>query len=340
MDNSFKFDEFMNQNIPLNIQKTDLIQKETLKNSKTNPDVFKDNISKTNIFKTNFKNFLVKDDFVVLHNSLYIISAKTLILSDLHLGYDESIKNEGVLIPLISSKKFLIYLKSVIKIIEKNGFELNNIIFNGDVKHEFSKVLRSEDKIFKELLKLSADFKLLFIKGNHDALLDSYFLRSDIAKPLLSNSVFLSRKIIIRSKKNNYIVVHGDDDKNFYLNLKEYLIIDNGFVSINDSFVKKNDNLIESNYTFIIGHEHPVIVLSDNFRNEQYKTILFSKKLIILPSFNPMIEGTNFNYAFKTRSFLSPILNQFNIKDFEVFLFHDNIDSEIFYFGSLLKILN
>ena len=89
--------------------------------------------------------------------------------------------------------------------------------------------------------------------------------------------------------------------------------------------------LLKSVKTIIIGHEHPAINLTSGARVEKYKCFLlgkFEKKnLIVMPSCNLLIEGTDV----LSGNFLSPYLINSNIETFEVFV----TLNEIYSFGKI-----
>ena len=161
------------------------------------------------------------------------------------------------------------------------------------MKHEFGRVLRQE---WKEVLKL-IDFllekcqELILVKGNHDV----------IFGPIASK-----RKVEVVNKYelNEVLVIHGD-------------------------------KLIETEAKIIIiGHEHPAVTIREGNKYEKYKCFLKGtwkgKELIVLPSFNPLIEGTD---VIKEQ-LLSPFLN--DISEFEVFVVSKE---EVFPFGRVKGLL-
>jgi len=80
----------------------------------------------------------------------------------------------------------------------------------------------------------------------------------------------------------------------------------------------------------IIGHEHAAVTLKEGPRVEKFKCFLKGKwkgkELIVMPSMNPVTEGTDVLQA----ELLSPYLNQ-KLDNFEVFIVAD----EIMPFGKL-----
>ena len=88
--------------------------------------------------------------------------------------------------------------------------------------------------------------------------------------------------------------------------------------------------LLEGVSTIIIGHEHPAVSIKNGPRAELFKCFLKGKyngkTLIVQPSFNEMIEGTDI----LRDKILSPLLKQ-NLDNFEVFA----VEDKIYKFGKL-----
>lgn len=167
------------------------------------------------------------------------------------------------------------------------------IIINGDLKHEFGTVLKQE---WSEVLQF-LDFctphcqEVIIIKGNHDP----------IIKPI--------------AERRGIQVV------------KEY--------QVSDTLIVHGDQLIETQVKrIIIGHEHPAITIREGSKREKYKCFLKGKwkgkELIAVPSFNPLLEGTDV----LKEELLSPFLE--NIRNFEVYVVSKG---EVFGFGKVKDII-
>jgi len=100
---------------------------------------------------------------------LYVKKEKILILADTHIGYEESLNKQGVLIPRFGFTEIIKRLEGVFKKIGK----VDKVIINGDVKHEFGGISEQEWRHTLQLL----DFlgrkcnEVILIKGNHDTIL-------------------------------------------------------------------------------------------------------------------------------------------------------------------------
>lgn len=167
------------------------------------------------------------------------------------------------------------------------------VIINGDLKHEFGTVLQQERKDVLSFLDflLKRKFEVVIIRGNHD--------------PTLK---------YIAEKKAVRIVT-------------EYIV--------GESIMVHGDALIQTKAKrIIIGHEHPAITLREGSKWEKYKCFLKGrwkgKELIAVPSFNPLLEGTDI----LKEELLSPFLT--NIRNFNVYIVGKG---EVFNFGKVKQLL-
>lgn len=223
----------------------------------------------------------------IVDTALWISKEKILIINDLHWGYEESLHQKGILLPKHQLKEIIEKMQSLLDKIHPKI-----IIINGDIKHEFGRILQQEWKevlqFFDFLSKKSAE--IIIIRGNHDPLI----------KPLAEK-----RKIEVVSEYlfGDTIIIHGD------------------------GIIKTKARRI------IIGHEHPAITIREAGKREKYKCFLKGKwkgkELITVPSFNPLVEGTDI----LKEQILSPFLK--NISSFEVFVVNKG---EVFNFGKLKNI--
>ncbi len=95
----------------------------------------------------------------------YLPKSKTLVIADLHIGFEEQLAREGVFVPRVNFDSIIKRIDWILKQVK-----VKQIVLNGDIKHEFGRISRQE---WNEIVKL-ADFirlkniKLVAIKGNHD----------------------------------------------------------------------------------------------------------------------------------------------------------------------------
>jgi putative SbcD/Mre11-related phosphoesterase len=213
---------------------------------------------------------------------LYLKKEQILVIGDIHLGYEESLSNQGVLVPRFQLKETIKRLGNIL-----NKTKIKEVIITGDLKHEFGKILNTESRDTLEFLDfLLKKYKVTIIKGNHDNVL-------------------------------SYIAQKRE------IELKQY-------VKINDTFICHGDKIIDnidffSSKIIIIGHEHPAVSVSKNSRNEIFKCFLVGKykdkELVVIPSFNVLIEGSDV----LREKVLSPFLKKSNLDDFEVHVIADKV---------------
>ncbi|MEM3637970.1 MAG: metallophosphoesterase family protein [Conexivisphaerales archaeon] len=96
---------------------------------------------------------------------IYLEKERAIVASDLHLGFEDKLEQEGISIP----RSFLgQILQSIIEPAKNMG--ASKIIFLGDVKHEFGEPEEAEwyfvKKMLRECFKVVKDVEV--VKGNHD----------------------------------------------------------------------------------------------------------------------------------------------------------------------------
>ncbi len=190
---------------------------------------------------------------------LYIKPLSAIVCTDLHLGYEGVVADRGTFLPKVNLKNIKEILK---KAVEKTGAE--QIIVDGDIKNEFSKVHVEEFNEFREfvnyLRKELKIKKIILIKGNHDNFIDQ------LKRPL-------------------DIVVYG----------QEALISD--FLFFHGEELPKN----KEGSTLIMGHIHPAITLYNNLGiKEKLRCFLYGKmkdkrEIIVVPAMNYFAEGVGVN---------------------------------------------
>lgn len=218
-----------------------------------------------------------------------LIGKKTLVMSDLHIGYEEALAKQGIMVPRSQFKETEAKLSSLFK---QTG-KVETIVINGDLKHEFASISDQEwNEVVKvlDILKKHCN-KIILVKGNHDTILG----------PIASKK---NLEIVDYYCLNEICILHGDE------------ILSN----LDTSKAK----------ILIIGHEHPAITLEEGIKQETYKCFLLgkwqNKKLIVMPSFFPLIEGTDI----LREEVLSPYLDN-DLGAFEVFIVAD----KVYKFGKL-----
>ncbi len=172
-----------------------------------------------------------------------------LIIGDLHLGFEESLIKQGVLVPFSQLKKTISRLEKIIK-----KTRPRTIIINGDLKDEFGTISRQEwNETFKFIDFIKETSEVVFIRGNHDTILDPIARKKNID---------LKQRFDI----DDITIVHGDK---LLKNLSKTLIISHEHPAI--SFNERPDEKFKC-------------FLSGKFK---------SHNLIVIPSFNLLLPGSD-----------------------------------------------
>ncbi|MBI2549167.1 metallophosphoesterase [Candidatus Woesearchaeota archaeon] len=223
--------------------------------------------------------------------SVYLPHPKALIISDLHIGFEEAMNKQGVFIPRFQLEETMKRLESILQQVRPK-----TIIINGDLKDEFGVISKQEWRdTFKLLEFLEKRCKqVILVKGNHDMILGPIAEKKGMS-------------IVDYLLLDGYIICHGHQ-------LIEELIKKN-----NQSNQSQDEARVKKAHTIIIGHEHPCISLKEGNRVERYKCFLVgrykNKNLIVLPSFNLVTEGSD---IFQEQR-LSPYCQK-NLRSFEVYV--------------------
>ena len=235
---------------------------------------------------------------VAVDLALFLKNENILVIGDVHLGYEDALRKQGVFMPRFQFKDTISRLEKIFLLLQpqlKNK-KLEAVVVNGDLKHDFGSISEQE---WRDILKL-LDFLLqhseqvILVKGNHDIKL------APIAR---KRGIVVVENIAINDK----FICHGHE------------------VPVSSDFKKSK--------IVIVGNEHPAVSLRDSVRSELYKCFLLGKwdgkKMVVMPSFNQITIGTDI----LKEKFISPFMQQ-NLSRFEVFVVGD----ETYYFGKVKNV--
>ena len=211
----------------------------------------------------------------IIDLSLHLKESKTLILTDFHMGFEETLNKQGILVPRFQLDKTLKRLGEIFKKVKPK-----TILINGDLKHEFDTISETEWlntlKLIDFLLKNCK--KLILNKGNHDTILEPITKKRNL-------------KINEYTKIDNIYITHGDkipNNKDF--KESEIIIIGNEHPAI----TLREEGRKETYKCFLKG----------KFKD---------KTLIVQPSFNLVTEGTDILRENLLSPFLHQNLSNFEI---------------------------
>ncbi|MBN2014466.1 MAG: metallophosphoesterase [Candidatus Altiarchaeota archaeon] len=219
---------------------------------------------------------------------LYLRGQRTLVIADLHLGYEEELMRFGYLVPRFQYNEIIEHMEKIL-----SEVDAEKVVINGDLKHEFGRISEQE---WTEVLNF-LDFlserveEIILVRGNHDTIIG----------PIASK-----RKVKIQEK---------------------YFIGEDG-VYITHGHEIPSDNDFKKSRVVVIAHDHPAISLREEIRVEKVKCFLKGnwgdKILIQMPSLNFVTEGTDLTKEKPLSPFMDQDLDEFEaygVEGFKVFYF-------------------
>lgn len=224
----------------------------------------------------------LSDDLVLVENAAILPRSSSLVIADLQLGYEQQLRALGHNVVYEQATRMLDLLERLIA-----EHAIRRLIINGDLKHEFGTISSQERRdILGMLSKLQRTIEIVVVKGNHDI----------VTKPLTDR---LGLALLEGFAEGGFLMVHGHEEP--------------------------SKELLEGIHTVIIGHLHPAITLSDGVRSERYKCFLVGKyegkRLVVLPSFSTIVEGTDVLRGEPH----SPLLSRRSLERAQLFVAEDGI---------------
>jgi len=96
--------------------------------------------------------------------ALWIEAQRTLVISDLHLGYEAAALEQGVSLPRFQKR---VMAERLTRLLDR--YTPDALVIAGDLKHEFSRNLDQEWREIREVLQLiTARTTPILVLGNHD----------------------------------------------------------------------------------------------------------------------------------------------------------------------------
>lgn len=197
-----------------------------------------------------------------------------LVIADLHIGYEEALNKQGLLIPRFQLKELTARLERILK-----KFKPETVIINGDIKHEFGTISFQEWRDTLRILDLIEKHckKIILIKGNHDTILGPIAKRKNIS-------------IIEHYRTGSIYITHGHKlPKALLKNIKTIVIAHE-----HPAVGLRKGRRFEMYKCFLKG----------KWKNRQ---------LIVQPSFNFVTQGTDLLREQVLSPFLQKSLNNFDV---------------------------
>ena len=229
-------------------------------------------------------------DVQFLDTALYVPERRTLVIADLHVGFEDALHRDGALVPRGHLRALLERLERLLCAIgasERSPFE--RVIVNGDLRHQFGPLTAREwqesQRLLEALTRVSRE--VILVEGNHDGNLA--MLAEDHESVTVRRSYRLGALLFL----------HGDHEP---------------------------EGISPEVRTLVIGHEHPAVGLRDRVtgRAELYKCFLAGpgpgrRTLLVQPAFNPWTQGSDL----LRETPLSPLLDEEALGEFDVYLVSD-----------------
>lgn len=275
-----------------------------------------------------------------LQDSL-LIDNSILVLGDLHIGYEEHLTKSGIF-PRVQLKEIIEKLNSIFWDLAMEGKKIKKVIILGDLKHEFNQISEAE---WSETIKLLdyLDEKIIKIKVGKKE--DQNSSVND--KNIVNNQKQEERIILIKGNHDNIL---GPIAKKKEVVLKESYEYEGICFMHGDKLGKGiiDKKCFDGSKILILGHLHPAITLSDDYKREKYKCFLNgkwkingkTKEVYIIPSFSPISIGYDLNSIENSKEndkkdFL--IVNNKELLNFKIIIYN-NKDKKEYDFGKLKKI--
>lgn len=183
-----------------------------------------------------------------------LINKKILIISDIHFGYEDSLIEQGYLIPRHQYKDTVERINKIL-----SNVKPKIIIINGDLKHQFGSILKQEYKDSINFLEsLLKKYKVILIKGNHDKILN-----------IITEKVNLKTQLSYNI--DDIYICHGD------------------FIPENLNFINSKTIIIGHEHPSVTLEKNKRYEKFKCFLKGKYK----NKTLIVQPSLNLMTIGTD-----------------------------------------------
>ncbi|MBI4447376.1 metallophosphoesterase [Candidatus Woesearchaeota archaeon] len=186
---------------------------------------------------------------------LYLKKEKVAVISDLHIGFEEALNKQGILVPRFQFEDLTNELKKFLK-----DFETKIVVVNGDLKHEFGTISETEWRQTLQIIDLLMGYceKIVLIKGNHDTIIG----------PIANKRNVEVKDYFVAGE---FFICHGDK------------------ILKNKEFDKAKNVIIGHEHPAVSFREGGRSETYKCFLKGKFK----NKNLIVLPSMNFVTEGTN-----------------------------------------------
>ncbi len=222
--------------------------------------------------------------YKIISKTIFFPEKGILAIGDLHLGYEEMLRKQGLAVPFNQLDRTKEELTEIFSKIKKQGYELKKIVLLGDIKHHFNFDVQEKFEVRKFIVflkKYVREGNIILIKGNHE-------------KFELDKMTYLDYYL-----EDGLAFTHGD---------KMY-----------KELLKKDIKVLVMGHV----HPAINLKDPEGVKKEKYKCFLIGnfkkKELIIVPSFFPLVIGSEVDEMREGGEF-SPIVSKKQMKNFKTFV--------------------
>jgi hypothetical protein len=243
----------------------------------------------------------ILDEIEIIENfpAVYIEAIDSIIIADLHLGYEIVAAEEGVFIPKTQLREEMRICKEIIK--KKRA---KTLIMVGDIKNRYERESTYYEfpDVRDMLIFLKRSFqRVILVKGNHDTFI--FYITSRFGIELFDELLL-----------DEFYFVHGHQELGLRQLKGKFLIMGHEHPVI-AMWVETGAKEVVKSYIF--GKTN------------------YGKKLLVLPAFSTLSYGTEMNFVIK-EELLSPILKAVDLDEFEAIGVDEDVG--ILKFGKLGKL--
>jgi uncharacterized protein len=124
--------------------------------------------------------------------TLHIPEQDIMAFADVHLGYEQSLNSQGVLVPPFQYKRVTEHLNEALKIAKPMM-----VVVDGDLKHEFGTISAQEWAEVMRFLDSLREYDVALMKGNHDTIIGPIATRKNV-------------RVLERLQVDKTLFIHGD----------------------------------------------------------------------------------------------------------------------------------
>jgi|TARA_B100001971_G_C18254880_1_gene581214 putative SbcD/Mre11-related phosphoesterase len=271
---------------------------------------------------------------------LALLIKDNLIIADTHIGYEEALNKQGILIPRFQFKEIIQRLEATFKALANNRSEGGWRTLSKNIKRK-ERLSSLKSKSSNNDKKINSNDNKKVDNDSNKKLFNKIIINGDIKHEfgIISETEWrhtLQLLDFLKKYCNEVILIKGNHDKILgpIAKKRDVKVVDNYIIeNILITHGNKIPEKLTKIKTIIIAHEHPAISLKEGPRVELFKCFLKgkykNKNLIVQPSFNLVQEGTDI----LKEKVLSPLLKQ-DLSNFKAYVVAD----KVYNFGKIKKL--